>query len=745
MNPDDPLEQLKALKQQQGGSVVPGDDPLEQLKGMKRLSAGNIDLRGQAESTGVSPRTAPVSSAGAAEGVLDAGLNQLTFGLHQKGLGLTNALLDVIAHGTGAHPIDTYKQSTEGTQQRISAANTEHPLATKAAEATGFFAPLAAEAPLRALAGLPEAVAAARAPGFLNALKRVGQNTAIGGATGAALTGTSSDGPIEDRPGQMVTGGLLGALLGGGATAASEGATGAWAAGKKLFRSAETKGAEAARQQVLARLAAGELSPEDLATNAAKANAVGSPAVAAHLGGPALDDLTYLGASSMSPSGAALKTSLTNAQRGEHDLLHGGVTAMSGIARTPNNQADTFLQGLQDAREAAGQRDYPAAYAQPDITDPNILKAIRRDPDLRAALNQGVGVMRREAELERIQSGSAQPKVVNPLSIKPPQQGPVLNDIGEALVQAGVPEEKVIAQGYVREPEPADRPTLPIQMLDYMKQGVGPVIERGIKKGQLSAHDAGIINEKVQTLLGQIDNPVYETARRNQAALFGQIDAGQAGTKAFGQGPEAISARLADLSPTQQGAYRTTATSSLRDRIDAKRFGADVGRSLFDSPEAHGQLNALYGPDARESFDPYLEQSGILNRVLKAATGGSQTEPRQAVRAAVKDVAGTDLMATVASRKPLMAKVSHLITNGHSERVQRAVSETLAQELNIPADSPEIAQLVQRLYQSAPKGRRPPSMIGFPRVPILGKFPGVSDYSGVTLAARLGAVAGGGQ
>lgn len=695
-----------------------------QAAGDSQLRKDIGDLRNQVESTGVAPR-APSTAPNAAEGVLDAGLNSATFGLHQKGLGLTDALIDIATHGTGAHPIETYKQSTQATRERIAAAGKKHPLAKTASEAVGFFGPLALEAPIRAVAGLPEVAQAVRGVGARAVVKRIGRNTALGGATGAAMTGMASDGPLDKRPAQMVAGGVLGALLGGGATAVAEGVTGANALRKKLFQSATAKGSKAARQQIVQGLAGTGRSPESLLEASQRAQETGTPAVAAHLGGTGLDDLSYLGASSATPSGAVFKETLRNAQRGEHGMLQRGVTVMSGLDDVPGNRTPAFLSALEEGRSAAGKADYPMAYREPPVDDPEILAAIRRDPDLRASLGEGMKIIGREDELERLRSGAVPP--IRPDPLAGGGDAPRLSDIGRQLIEMGVPEERVIAQGHILAPE--DAPALPIKALDYMKRGVEPVIQSKTAKEGLQAHDADIIRAKVQTILEQIDpsRPSYQAARQRQASFFGREEGAVAGKSALNKTGAEIQQQLGDFArPGQADAYRTTATSALRDAIEGKRFDADVGTSLFDSPESRGQLGALFGAEARDRLQPYLDQGGVLNRVLKAATGGSQTEPRQAIRAAAKAASGVNIPTALAG-------VRKSVIGGHEQRVMRAMSETLAQELNIPANSPELGSLVERLYQSIDQGRFPPNMF----------WKGPTEAASLGLSGRLAAALAG--
>lgn len=700
---DEQIVQNVATMRAKGATDAEVEHYLRNVEGLTPVGEAKAP-RVVSESTRVSPRAPKKSAAGAAEGVFDSGMNQLTFGLHQKGLGLTHAILDVIQHGTSAHPIDTYNQSTGATGGRIAAAKHEHPLAKAAADATGFLAPMVIEAPIRAAVGLRDVAQGARGDGLLNAVKRVAKNAGTSGLAGAAITGIGSDAPAPQRGLEMLVGGVAGAALGGGASAVGETVSGARALKQKLFRPANEKGAEAARQQIVTALQAGEQMPEDLLGNARRANAVGSPARVAHLGGPALDNLSYLGASSMSPAGGRIKNAIEEAQRGESELLQRGVTAMSGRERTPRNSTAGFVRELEDRRVEAGRADYLRAYTEPPIENPEILDAIRRDPDLRDSLGEGLDVILREDELERLRSGTKPPARVNPLDVDAGAAEPTA--IGQQLIALGVPEEKVRAAGHFS--DPADAPALPIKLLDYMKRGVEPLIQRKMQREGLQAHDADIIRGKVQEILRRVDTerPAYGATRARQASYFGREEGARAGQTAFDKTGDEIREQLRDLPrPGQREAYRTTATSTLRDDIDAKRFGNDIGTALFDTPQRDRQIRAIYDAGARERIEPYLDEARSLNRVRRAATGGSQTEPRQAVRAAVKDAGGTDVARTVASSRRNMLNLPGKFLDAHEQRVQRALTETLAQELNIPADSPELSALVERLHQSIPKSR----------------------------------------
>lgn len=662
-------------------------------------TTGNIDLR---QGTQTPPTQTP--SSGGWEGVLDHGLDMATLGLHKNILGVGQAIGDIAQHGLNAHPIDTFNQSVADTKQREQAAETQHPVANSAAGATGFFGTLAADAPIRALLGLPEAAGAvATGQGFGSALKRIAGSAGTGAATGAVVSGLSADGTPGQRAGQILGGGLLGGLLGGGTQSAGELTSGEGKFLRSVMQSVEEKAGGIVDRRINAHLGINNLTLDDVRANDQQAVQTGAPMVMAHLGGPALDPLSYLGASSVSPEGAQFKDVLQQAQRGEHDLLQRGVSAMSGFPDSPDFTAPAIMNRLEEYRKGVGRTDYPLAYAEPPVTDPRVLKAIADEPYLSGALDQSVDILGRRSRADALRTGQPQPPVVNPI------QGENAPLTGQAAQIAALYKDDPVMHALARQgaglPPLGVGPTgsIPVQMLDKLQQAAQPGIELGLKRGKLAAEDAGAINSQVQSILQMAGEgrPAFAQARSHQASLFGQGDAAKAGMQAFNQAPDVIASQLQNLNPAEASAYRGTATSGLRDLLSSKGYEENLERSTLDNPQTQQQLSALYGPNAEE-LAPYQQQARALNRVESNAVSGSQTEPRAQIRREIIDQGGNDVLnGLMSAKRGSFWNVGGKILDAKNAKVQQAVLQGLARDLNIPAGSPELQTFLERLGQPA--------------------------------------------
>lgn len=682
--PDDPLERLKAKKRgaQKPQAVVAESaatsDPLARLKARRNAQQPTDDTDG------------------AREGVLDRGLDMLTGGLHPKIQGVGTAIGDVLTHGTNAHPVQSYEAGKQATRQRMQSAKRTYPTASTAADATGTFGGIALGGTLAQMLGLAEVPQAA------SAVQRIKDAGRVGFGVGAVGSGLASDGNLSSRLVQTGVGGVAGGAIGLGTAGAAEATRAGRGVLSNLLAPAEQQGDKLANEQLAQRLASDKITPRDLPRRAADAVQAGNDrAVLAHVAGPSMDPLTYVASSNPSPEGVALQQTLTNAQRGERGVLQHGVTAISGRENLPKNRAVDFLNDLEARRVVSGAEDYPKAYAEPPIDDPRILDAIANEPYLSGSLDKSVDILNRKSRATALRTGEPAEPVLNPLTDAPQQSGvdaqlaslyshdPI--KLAIARQKAGLPPEPVSGSG-----------AIPVQMLDKLQQAAQPGIERGLNQGHLAAEDAGAINSQIQSILRMADEsrPAFKDARARQAQYFGRIEGAQAGQKALQKtGPE-IAGQLAELNRPGQGeAYRTTATSALRDLIDTKGYDANVGRSIFDNPEREAQLDALFGPGSRERLQPALDQSGILNRVLRAsAASGSQTDPRRVAREALApDALADEVTKVFKSPKRAIYNIPGRMLDLRTKAVQDAAVRSAAQKLGIPATSPELSILAQYL------------------------------------------------
>lgn len=718
-DPEDPAARRARIKanvakmQSMGASESEIDDYLQRREGLKpkASTSGNIDLRQQADDTRVTPAPSTTSQSGAGEGVLDSGLDMLTLGAHSKLLGLTQAAGDVLTHGTGSHPVDTYNASLAATDKRKAAADVEHPLLRRAADATGFFGSLAAEAPARAALGFAKTVAPAGTAS--TAIARIGQAAKASAGHGAqygALAGAlgsrapTPDQAINDVGKGALGGSVLGTLFGGTSATAGEGARTIESVLGPLLAPAEEKA-----QTLANRLIAPGVNAAAVPRRAAQAAATGNTgATLAHLGDPGLDQLTYLATSGATPEAATLRAALEDAQRGEHGIIQQGITSMSGRERAPRNEGVNFLKGLETQRKAVGAADYPVALSTPPIKDASILRDIAANPSLKKGFHEAVGMAQSDANLAAMEGRGPQRTIQNPLETPDVAPVPLTKSIDALYRDDPVMAEIAKAQLAKQGGPPAvagETPGIPVDILNNFKQGIDATVEKGMNGRPLNRKAAGVTNSMLQNILQRGDKqaPAFAEARARQIPFFNRIEGGEAGQDAFGKNGGAIQSEMNDLSKVGQNeAYRTTATSALRGLVDKQKYNRDVG-SMFDSPEVEGQLDALFGQGARERLEPALEQGSILNRVLgSSATKGSQTAYRTKINENLGDPAINDVIHTILNPKRAIYNLPGKLIDRAGKTAQQEALRINAGRLATPANSPDLPSVLASILEPAP-------------------------------------------
>lgn len=680
MNPDDPLEQLKALKQQQGGgSGASGGDPLEQLKALKTQTA------------------ASPAADGAGEGVLDHALEMATFGLHKKIVGAGQAIGDILQHGTNAHPIDTYNQSLQATEGREQAAAQQHPYANSAAGAAGFFGTLAADAPLRAVNAaregvslLPEAVDYAEGgPGVGAAIRRIGQSAKTGAGTGAVVAGLSGTGSIPQRGAQILGGGVLGGLLGGGAQTVGETVGGANSLLQHLNTPNSELGEVAANRRLAGKLTQDQLDPTDLLLNATRANVVASPTTVAHLGGPSLDNLTWLASTGASPEAAALKQGIRGAKDQEGALLERGLRGAAGVG---DQSAYGATRTLENQQSQTANRLYTIARQQPPISDPEITRAIMNEPYLLESMRRTVQSLGNDA---------------TPEDLRAVQAMEYLQNNPNAPLQA------------ISQP-------IPVALLDRMKQGTDDLVSALSKQGgrneTFTNMDASRVRGAMQNILQRVDQqvPAYGVARSVFKNDADRIAAIQGGGNLRTRSPEEITDELhgvkpldetsafrTNLAPQNQPDYRLGGVDALTSAMAEKGPTFNLTKGFFTSPADQGRVMSLLGPEGTQDFAPYRQQGETINRVYDAATGNSKTAERQGTQGEVTDNTAIDAAHLLTSPRRAIYNLPGKIKDAKDREVKQIMLQALARKLNIPADSPQLPGLVEQLTvaMQTPAGR----------------------------------------
>lgn len=685
---------------------TPADRITKNIAAMRSQGATEHDIETYlTQHEGLKPSGAPESNSAPTGNFGDAvnsGLDVLGLGKQLRG-GVAFAK-DLIQNRDLGHAENAYTGQLASDKARLTSYSDANPKSAMVGQGLGVLGTLfggeGAQA-ANAASKLPEAGSAlmSAATGVVPTVQRIGQAAKTGAVVGGSVAGANADGSLGHRLYDAATGALAGGVLGGGARAIGEVAGAGVDAYRQLRTPAAVAGVDAANARIAGKLSASGMVPDDLLTAAMKAKQTGTPAVVAHLAGPGMDNLSWLASTGPSSDAAALRTSVTNAQRAEGGVLNRGVTQASGVPDNPAYSTPVVKARLEGSRAAAASVNYPKAYAAPDVTDPRILSIIKNDPDLSASLLEGINVMRQEQSVAGIR-GQVPQDIPNPLEAAA-KAGPQLTPEGETLkrLYPNTDIDALIRKGFGA--DNSEAPTsIPIQMLDYMKRGADVVAQRGLKKGNLSEHSAGLLNQKIDAILQLTDRaaPEYGAARQGYAVPSQQLEALDAGTPAMNKGGSAIALDRANLpNDATRSAYNTAATSSLRDQINTRRTSGNIS-GTFDNPFAENQLTALYGGEGRAKMQPYLDQGNRVNQVNEAVTGNSKTADRLATSTEQLGRQTLDAAGALTSPRRFVMNLPGKLADARDLKVKQAMLQELARSLNVSATSPELPDLVERLY-----------------------------------------------
>lgn len=660
-------------------------------------ATGSIDLH-----QGAQPTPTQLPASGGWEGVLDHGLDMATLGGHKNLLGVGQAIGDIGQHGFNAHPVDTFNQSVAATKQREQAAESQHPIANSAAGATGFFGALAADAPLQAMLAtraalakglpmLPQAVDYAEgAPGVGAAIKRIAQSGKTGAATGAVVGGLSSDGTPGQRLTAMAGGAVGGGVLGGGAQALGEAGGGLKSLWQYLATPTAQQGALNADRRIVGKLAQDRLDPTDILPAAQKAQNTGSPALLAHLGGPSLDNTTWLASTGPSPEAASLKQSILGSKTQEGDLLNRGLRTSANLGDQPFQQA---AQEIASRKVISANRLYGNAEAQPPINDPEIARRIIQEPELVNAMARTVKSFGESATPEDLKAVQSMMYARSLLDANP-------NANIDALVQP-----------------------IPVRLLNEMKKEADATIQSlALKSPNFTQLDKRRIQGAMGDILARADaqSPGYATARTVFKNDADREAAQQAGLDLFKSQPEEIAGHLAgaipldpeapyatNLLPQNQPDYRQGGVEAISRAMAEKNPESNLTKNFLTSPADQGRVAALLGDEGAAQFAPYREQAQTLNRVYDAATGNSKTAERQGTQGEVVDRTAVDAAHFLTSPHRAFYNLPGKFADARDREVKQAMLQSLARKLQLPATSPELPTFVEQLYKSMQGSEQP--------------------------------------
>lgn len=179
--------------------------------------------------------------------------------------------------------------------------------------------------------------------------------------------------------------------------------------------------------------------------------------------------------------------------------------------------------------------------------------------------------------------------------------------------------------------------------LQDLKGGVDDVLEtygRNAITGKLELDTQGrAVDQTRRALISFMDknNEFYAPARAAYAGPQANKDALEQGARIFHQDPDAITAQINALTPTQQQFYRLAAANALKTRLASTSSGGDEARALIGNELQMQRLRAVF-PRAEELITAARNEKTMFDTRYQLL-GGSPTAPRLA-----QDTAGSGSM-----------------------------------------------------------------------------------------------------
>lgn len=747
--PEDPRQ---GLIQQQSLAPVPGYDQRgHNIAQDAATQAAVTEASGPQQSVmrGAGPAIArgiPVAGAFADEG--DAALMASIAPyieplLKQAPAGVQHALGYDQRYDVGAGPTwqDRYNQSINLQHLRDHGYDAQHPIASTALQGAGAIAGTVAALPAlgAGTAALgPEAGLIPRAA--VGGLEGAGLGAAQGyGGGNGALTDPSRGRGAE-------TGGMIGAALGAAAPAVIQGAQGLWnATGQRAINAVAPKVAVGEAPSLADALAGAQGAPQ-------AATRAGLPSDIPGATNRLVDALAAINVSpkaAVAPADAkaaysqlyrALQrqgTSATDAVQSAKDLGTFGMVADSGpatqdLGRTVMN---TPSAGAVAGKDALDLRQLGVKQDGDFLVRPSSLR-------IGDAAASGLGVGGKEYYSGLDSLAASQKAAAGPAYTKayaaPPVPTSELEDFRVAgggdfesayararaisqktFVDMGDGVEKIV-------PLPAAIPKqLDWRTLDLMKQGLDDNVRQNVTDG-IGANEQGALKGYLGRFVAKLDsiNPDYGAAREAFAGPAKLMDAQEAGAKFMGQDAPVISSGMAELSPSEQQAFRLGAAKQIQSKLGNADITADASRVAGSlKPNQLQRFKAIF-PDQQSyaGFSNLLDNEKTMFNTRAAATGNSTTAKQLA---GMQD-AGEDPLAAAAPMighaaagnvpGALSAAMGFIKNAGNGSKMNEGTSDALAAILfnmdkrTYPAvlsglsDAEKRVLLANALRQAAPTG-----------------------------------------
>ncbi len=394
----------------------------------------------------------------------------------------------------------------------------------------------------------------------------VGTGVGAGALAGAghADEGSRTAGAVEGG----ALGGLLGAVIPAGAAAART--------GRNLLGLLSPT--EEAYSHIGRAMTRDGVTPDDLATTIARADADDIPLALADMAGENMQELGYTVAAAPGAGRHQARTFLDERQAAMPDRFH----QMVGSAVSAENAADTVEQ-LITARARASAPLYEAAYAHAPVPADAIAQFMER-PAFQSAYR-------------RARTLAANDGITLPTS--PDEFG--------------------------------------WQTLDYMKRALDDQVSQLQRAGR--NNDARILTGALSDFRAVLDgiNPDYAAARAAYAGPTASQNAVELGRQFIRGDLAQMERQFADLAPGEQDFFRVGVAAEIRRIIDTTADGRNVVQRALGTRDRRDRLRAVLGDDIMGTIERWIADERLMADTRYTVTGGSQT----ANRLASQDDAGT--------------------------------------------------------------------------------------------------------
>jgi hypothetical protein len=609
----------------------------------------------------------PQQPVGHAAGLLSTFENGMTFGFNDEFASGVDAAIAKL--GGDDRPVgDIYRQNHQARQGQIDQYAQEHPHLAQAAELAGGALPTAAAI----VTANPElAPGASQVAESSQGLVRRLINNIVGGGTAGVVSGygnADSDNALSSE----IKGGALGGALGLGTGAAVEAAApissalkgskkavsewvdevikGKFAAPKPIVTDDTPTAPSAAGDRILRSLNRDNIDPGMAAQALQAQREMGKPASIADVGGRNTKGLARTAATVPGP-GKQFAHEALNARQ-DVDASKGRILGdLQDTLGVPVHNTDDLIDDIITKRGEAAGPDYRKAYAQGEITHPDLVGMLDENPVFASA----------HAKASKVLAGAGR------------KIQPLYNLENSQLIRY---------------------PT--VEDVDLIKKGVDRRLynnKRGnndVDEDALDAYGSALIDGQRTKLLQTMDPlaPDYAVARGKFSGETRMKEAVEAGRNIFNTDPREVTKTLGKLEPAEREMFKMGAADAVRLHMSqaANRENANLAADIFGTSGKGSKaelMKAVFGDN--NSFTQFSDRMNAelgLARTHNFVKGGSNTQDKlaeqQDLELPISDAA-TDLM--LGNVKSATGRVLRSVSNNTYGRAVAGGSEQAREEL----------------------------------------------------------------